>query len=70
MDEVVGLGGLDPAHIWDETSFAGCLDPQYQLGQDSARLNKAMNSIKTLQQTAGQFGFSGFIALAALPLLS
>jgi hypothetical protein len=45
----LGWAGLDPAHIWDETSSLGVSIPYTILGQVSAHPNEAMNSIKVLQ---------------------
>ncbi|MBI2803508.1 MAG: hypothetical protein HYX68_00815 [Planctomycetes bacterium] len=42
---LLGLGGLDPAHIWDENSSLGVSIPYTNLGQVSAHPNEAMNSI-------------------------
>jgi hypothetical protein len=46
------VGGLDPAHNGDENSSLGVSIPYTNLGQVSAHPNEAMNSIKSLQQTA------------------
>ena len=50
---MVSLGwvGLDPAHIWDETSSLGVSIPYTNLGQVSAHPNEAMNSIKRMKLT-------------------
>ena len=54
----LGWAGLDPAHNWDEISFAGCLDPKYQFGPGgSAHPNEAMNSINAWHLT-GEFGMA------------
>jgi hypothetical protein len=47
----LGWAGLDPAHIWDETSSLGVSIPYTNLGQVSAHPNEAMNSIKRMKLT-------------------
>ena len=66
----LGWAGLDPAHIWDETSSLGVSIPYTNLGQVSAHPNKAMNSINLLQQTAALLSVSQAIMPSRPPLLS